>query len=142
MSPSDDLFGIDMGQPSTSFASPATPVKAKGNPAATSQGSPSLVPSPIVGLVNSLREFRVTDKKEEDKKKGKKKMPPFQGGSGLQYYSKPSELKARLQLLLASKKAGNDSKLVNEAMEIIDLLLEKHQLSKTEHRQIFNFLRA
>ena len=148
VSPQSDLFGLDFSS-SHVPASPVTPVKPK-KPAATPQGSPSLVSSPIVSLTDRLKEFRITSDKKglrefqvPDKKgkgKGKEK---DQGGNGLQYYSKPGDLKKRLQLLLASKKAGNDSKnLVNEAMEIIDLLLENHQRSKAEHRQIFNFLRA
>jgi len=50
-------------------------------------------------------------------------------------------LKKKLNLLLAAKRAGNDSKQMrNDAMEIIDLLLQKHQLTKQQHKQIFNFL--
>jgi hypothetical protein len=64
-----------------------------------------------------------------------------QSGSGIVFYSNPKQLKKKLDLLLASRQAGNDSKaLVNEGMQIIDLLLRDRKISQKEHRRIFNFL--
>jgi len=57
------------------------------------------------------------------------------------YYSGPKDLKQRLQLIVADKQAGNRStELVNEGMQIIDLLLRKHWMSDSSHKEIYNFL--
>lgn len=51
------------------------------------------------------------------------------------------ELADRLQILMGSINAGNNSKLIfNEAMHIIDVLLNKGAISSTDHKGLFNQL--
>lgn len=60
---------------------------------------------------------------------------------GIFYYRDPQDLVKRLELLLASKAAGNNSiQLVNECSSIIDILLNNGIISRKEHKKIFNSL--
>lgn len=60
----------------------------------------------------------------------------FQIGSGI--YCDGNEMVERLQLLCASKQAGNDSKEVyNEMVDILDKLLNLKLISKATHKKIF-----
>lgn len=64
-----------------------------------------------------------------------------QGGDGITTCGSPEELSKRLDLLLASKQAGNDSsRLVNEAMDLNDKLYELGVIDQASHERIFNSL--
>jgi len=80
--------------------------------------------------INASPEASVTPGKKKEKEKE---------GSGLKYYSSPTELQRRLELLLASFKGGNNSSYLKaEALEINDLLFKKGKISTDQHRKIFN----
>jgi hypothetical protein len=49
----------------------------------------------------------------------------------------------RLDLLIASKNAGNDSiEVYNECVEILDKLLNLKLIKKSDHKKIFSTLHA
>jgi hypothetical protein len=57
------------------------------------------------------------------------------------YYHTYDDLKQRLNLLLASKQAGNDStELKNQAMQIIDLLFNNGVINRDQYSKVYNFL--
>jgi hypothetical protein len=60
-----------------------------------------------------------------------------QTGSGI--FSDPNEMVERLNLLIASKNAGNDSfDVYNECVEILDKLLNLKLIKKSDHKRIFS----
>jgi uncharacterized protein YfkK (UPF0435 family) len=62
-----------------------------------------------------------------------------QTGSGI--FSDPNEMVERLNLLTASKNAGNDSiDVYNECVEILDKLLNLKLIKKSDHKRIFSML--
>jgi uncharacterized protein YfkK (UPF0435 family) len=63
-----------------------------------------------------------------------RKIPFYEKGSGI--FSDPVE---RLNLLIASKNAGNDSiEVYNECVEILDKLLNLKLIKKSNHKRIFS----
>jgi hypothetical protein len=74
---------------------------------------------------------------------GHKKKRVNKIGKGVTFYecSNPNRLKKRLTILIGSKEAGNVSKnLRNEAYAILDELLRTKNISKTEHKKLFEVL--
>jgi hypothetical protein len=70
-----------------------------------------------------------------------RKIPFYEKGSGI--VSDPNEMVERLNLLIASKNAGNDSTDVyNECVEILDKLLNLKLIKKSDHKKIFSTLHA
>jgi uncharacterized protein YfkK (UPF0435 family) len=66
-----------------------------------------------------------------------RKIPFYEKGSGI--FSDPNEMVERLNLLIASKNAGNDSTDVyNECVEILDKLLNLKLIKKSDHKRIFS----
>jgi hypothetical protein len=66
-----------------------------------------------------------------------RKSPFYEKGSGI--FSDPNEMVERLNLLIASKNAGNDSTDVyNECVEILDKLLNLKLIKKSDHKRIFS----
>jgi uncharacterized protein YfkK (UPF0435 family) len=66
-----------------------------------------------------------------------RKIPFYEKGSGI--FSDPNEMVERLNLLMASKNAGNDSTDVyNECVEILDKLLNLKLIKKSDHKRIFS----
>jgi uncharacterized protein YfkK (UPF0435 family) len=66
-----------------------------------------------------------------------RKIPFYEKGSGI--FSDPNEMVERLNLLIASKNAGNDSTDVyNECVEILDKLLNLKLIKKSDHKKIFS----
>jgi hypothetical protein len=62
-----------------------------------------------------------------------------QTGSGI--FSDPNEMVERLDLLIASKDAGNDSiEVYNECVEILDKLFKMKLIKKSDHKRIFSTL--
>jgi hypothetical protein len=58
-----------------------------------------------------------------------------QTGSGIRIFSDPSEMVERLDLLIASKNAGNHSiEVHNECVEILDKLLKMKFIKKSDHK--------
>ncbi|EFA13681.1 hypothetical protein TcasGA2_TC000036 [Tribolium castaneum] len=58
-------------------------------------------------------------------------------------FSDPNEMVERLDLLIASKNAGNDSiEVYNECVEILDKLLNLKLIKKSDHKRIFSTLHA
>lgn len=65
-------------------------------------------------------------------------------GSGLkvQFVDNPNQLLERLNILVGSWNAGNkNQEIYNEAIQIIDYLLNKGVINKTAHKKIFNQLK-
>jgi len=61
-------------------------------------------------------------------------------GAGLRYYNSMAELEDRLSLLIGARKAGNHSiEISNEAMEILDILLNNKKMTKQQHKKLFRF---
>jgi hypothetical protein len=57
------------------------------------------------------------------------------------FYNSEEDLFNRLEVLLGEKEAGNNAFAVrNEAMEIADLLLKNHLITKMEHKKFFDIL--
>jgi uncharacterized protein YfkK (UPF0435 family) len=66
-----------------------------------------------------------------------RKIPFYEKGSSI--FSDPNEMVERLNLLIASKNAGNDSTDVyNECVEILDKLLNLKLIKKSDHKRIFS----
>ncbi len=60
-------------------------------------------------------------------------------GKILKMFSDPNELLPRMAVLIGEIQAGNNNDMVkNEIMEILDVLLQKGILSKTDHKKIYN----
>jgi hypothetical protein len=56
-------------------------------------------------------------------------------------FSDPNEMVERLDLLIASKNAGNDSiEVYNECVEILDKLFKMKLIKKSDHKRIFSML--
>jgi len=57
-------------------------------------------------------------------------------------FNDPNEMLQRLAVLIGEKSAGNNNDNIrNEMMEILDILLKKGILTKTDHRKIYlNYL--
>lgn len=54
------------------------------------------------------------------------------------YLMKPNEIVERLNLLISSKEAGNDSiQVYNEIIEILDYLLRQKLITKNQHKKIY-----
>lgn len=59
-------------------------------------------------------------------------------GTGLQHYTNASELIDRLAILLGQMRAGNDSVDVrNEAITILDKLLQEKKISQEDHQKLY-----
>jgi uncharacterized protein YfkK (UPF0435 family) len=66
-----------------------------------------------------------------------RKIPFYEKVSGI--FSDPNEMVERLNLLIASKNAGNDSiNVYNECVEILDQLLNLKLIKKSDHKRIFS----
>jgi hypothetical protein len=64
-----------------------------------------------------------------------------QTGNGIRIFSDPNEMVERLDLLIASKNAGNHSiEVHNECVKILDKLLKMKFIKKSHHRSIFSTL--
>ncbi|EFA13445.1 hypothetical protein TcasGA2_TC006923 [Tribolium castaneum] len=68
-----------------------------------------------------------------------RKIPFYEKGSGI--FSDPNEMVERLDLLIASKNAGNDStEIYNECVEILDKLFKMNLIKESDHKRIFSKL--
>ncbi len=57
----------------------------------------------------------------------------------IQYYKSPQELAKRLQLVIASKEAGNESiELDNEIVDILTKLYNDEAITKVQYKQLYN----
>jgi uncharacterized protein YfkK (UPF0435 family) len=71
------------------------------------------------------------------------KIPIYEKQTGSGIFSDPNEMVERLDLLIASKNAGNDSiEVYNECVEILDKLLNLKLIKKLDHKKIFSTLHA
>jgi uncharacterized protein YfkK (UPF0435 family) len=72
-----------------------------------------------------------------------RKIPIYEKQTGSGIFSDPNEMVERLDLLIASKNAGNDSiEVYNECVEILDKLLNLKLIKKSDHKRIFSTLHA
>jgi hypothetical protein len=68
-----------------------------------------------------------------------RKIPIYEKQTGSGIFSDPNEMVERLDLLIASKNAGNDSiEVYNECVEILDKLLNLKLIKKSDHKKIFS----
>ena len=57
------------------------------------------------------------------------------------FYNNEKDLYDRLEILLGEKQAGNNAFAVrNEAMEIADILLKRHLITKPQHKKFFDIM--
>jgi hypothetical protein len=62
----------------------------------------------------------------------------FQHGTGLKHYKNVRELIDRLEILMGQMTAGNDSvDIQNEAIDIVDKLLEEKKISRIDHEKLY-----
>lgn len=84
-----------------------------------------------------------TEREEIDKeltvmRKYRKLLQPTTVGSGVKYYSNPSELKNRLRVLVGQMRAGNASEEIqNECVEIIDRLRKDEQIDSSQQKLLY-----
>lgn len=64
---------------------------------------------------------------------------PNKGDGIVKIFENPNKILERLGILVAERQAGNNSDMVrNEIMSILDVLLSKKMINKTEHKKIYD----
>jgi hypothetical protein len=163
ISPNSDLFGLDFGNtPDSGYGSAFPPGPTHSNIPQTPTKSPlskkpaaNLADSPMSTLKDKIQGFTFGSPKKDDKK-GKAKRVYLPGETDQQYMArtgdifqaglglgtgKDEKMKKRLALLIASKEAGNDSRLlVVEGNQILAHLAKKNKISKASYKRFFDFL--
>jgi len=62
-----------------------------------------------------------------------------QGQGGIKIMRSADELVDKLEIIVGSRRAGNNSKeIINDGMEIIDTLLKEKAIDRVEHRTLYN----